>query len=61
MNGGVLSLPICQFLRRISCSLYLLHFPIFSAVLAFDNRALDRILATQQSHMFSLDTGPQHQ
>jgi hypothetical protein len=51
-NGGALSLPICQFLRRISCSLYLLHFPIFSAALAFDNRALDRILATQQSHMF---------
>ena len=47
MNGGVLSLPICQFLGRISYSLYLLHFSIFSAVLAFDNRALGQILATQ--------------
>jgi peptidoglycan/LPS O-acetylase OafA/YrhL len=27
--------------------LYLLHFPIFSAVLAFDNRALGQILAPQ--------------
>jgi peptidoglycan/LPS O-acetylase OafA/YrhL len=47
MKGGVLSLPICEFLGRISFSLYLLHLPIFSAVLAFDNRALGRMLVTQ--------------
>ena len=47
MKGGVLSLPICEFLGRISFSLYLLHLPIFSAVLAFDNRALGQMLVTQ--------------
>lgn len=47
MKGGVLSWPICEFLGRISFSLYLLHLPIFSAVLAFDNRALGRMLVTQ--------------
>jgi peptidoglycan/LPS O-acetylase OafA/YrhL len=47
MKGGVLSLPICELLGRISFSLYLLHIPIFSAVLAFDSRALDRMLVTR--------------
>jgi peptidoglycan/LPS O-acetylase OafA/YrhL len=47
MKGGVLSLPICEFLGRISFSLYLLHIPIFSAVLALDNRALGQMLVAQ--------------
>jgi len=51
MKGGVLSLPICEFLGRISFSVYLLHLPIFSAVLAFDNRALGRMLVTQHPSM----------
>jgi peptidoglycan/LPS O-acetylase OafA/YrhL len=51
MKGGVLSLPICEFLGRISFSLYLLHLPIFSAVLAFENRTLGRMLVTQHPTM----------
>lgn len=47
MKGGALSLPTCEFLGRISYSLYLLHLPILSAVLAFDNRALGQMLMTQ--------------
>lgn len=47
MKGGVLSLPVCEFLGRISFSLYLFHLPIFSAVLSFDNKVLGRTLATQ--------------
>jgi peptidoglycan/LPS O-acetylase OafA/YrhL len=46
-KGGVLSWPICEFLGRISFSLYLFHMPIFSAVLAFDSRALGRLLVMQ--------------
>jgi peptidoglycan/LPS O-acetylase OafA/YrhL len=47
MRGGLLWLPICEFLGRISFSLYLLHLPIFSTVLAFDNRALGQMLVTK--------------
>jgi peptidoglycan/LPS O-acetylase OafA/YrhL len=47
MKGGMLSLPISKFLGRISYSLYLLHIPIFSAVLAFDNRALGHMLVAR--------------
>lgn len=47
MKGGVLALPVCEFLGRISFSLYLLHLPVFSAVLSFDNRFLGRMLVTQ--------------
>lgn len=47
MKGGVLALPVCEFLGRISFSLYLFHLPIFSAVLSFDNRFLAKMLVTQ--------------
>lgn len=46
MQGGALALPVCEFLGRISFSLYLFHLPVFSAVLSFDNRFLDRMLVT---------------
>ena len=47
MKGGVLSLPVCDFLGRISFSLYLFHLPVFSAVLSFDNKLLGQTLVTQ--------------
>jgi peptidoglycan/LPS O-acetylase OafA/YrhL len=47
LKGGILSLPISEFLGRISFSLYLFHLPVFSAVLSFDNRFLGRMLVTQ--------------
>jgi len=49
MRGGLLCAPTFIFLGRISFSLYLLHIPVLSAVLAFDKRVCGAWLAAHPS------------